>query len=315
MIKCCLGLLIFILSLPAPTIHASSHPQKFFKDERVRFSVIYKGIRLGYRIQSLFLLPEERITLTAVDANWKHAYQFEARSGTVQPRGNREWSWTAPIQPGVYQADLTQVGGQECMTLNLVVMVPFDQVSQGQVNGYTIGVYPESTSFKPPRGFIEVTPFLETLALSPHFKLGQFVCRQSSGFPKYTVVDERLLIKLELLLSRINLKGYSCRTLVISSAFRTPYYNQTSGYSLYSRHCWGQAVDLLVDGNGDGLMDDLNRDGRMDKQDSMVLKTLILDIEQEVRHANKVGGIGLYDDTDDHGPFVHMDVRGTSAQW
>ncbi len=300
------------------TAQAGSHPAMVFKDSKVRFCVLYKGIRLGYKIQSLFLLPNEKVTLTVVDANWKHSYQFEAPEGAGHQLTEREWAWTAPAQPGVYHGSIRKLDGQDAMDLNLIVMIPFDQVVKGQLNGYPIGLYPPASASNhpaPPRGFIEVRPSLETLPMSPHFVLSQFVCRERASFPKYTVIDERLLIKLELLINRLNLKGYACRTLVVSSAFRTPYYNQKSGFSLYSRHCWGQAADILVDRNGDGMMDDLNRDGRQNKQDSMVLKTLILDIEQEIRNANKIGGIGLYDDTDKHGPFVHMDVRGTHAQW
>jgi hypothetical protein len=30
---------------------------------------------------------------------------------------------------------------------------------------------------------------------------------------------------------------------------------------------------------------------------------------------NLVGGLGIYRSTENHGPFVHVDVRGTIARW
>lgn len=43
-------------------------------------------------------------------------------------------------------------------------------------------------------------------------------------------------------------------------------------------------------------MDDLNGDGRLKKM-------------------MRAGGLGVYGSTSAHGPFVHVDVRGTRARW
>lgn len=289
-----------------------------FDAGRVSFSVKCNGLMLGYQIQSLFVLPGETIKFNVFDANWKRTYTFTCQDGKTQENSDREWQWTAPAQSGLYQAVLAQSGSDNEIRLNLFVLVPFDKIENGYLNGYRIGEYPDQKrgeKLTPPRGFVEVTEENRQMNLTPHFTLQQFVSRQKSDYPKYVVIDERLLIKLETLISRLNLEGYPCRTLIISSGYRTPYYNKRLGNTPYSLHLWGMAADLLVDNDYDGLMDDLNKDGDYNLQDSNVLKGVIKEIENEIRHSNKIGGIGAYKETDHHGPFIHMDVRGDHAEW
>jgi hypothetical protein len=35
----------------------------------------------------------------------------------------------------------------------------------------------------------------------------------------------------------------------------------------------------------------------------------------ERKHEDLVGGVGVYRGTRSHGPFAHVDVRGTRARW
>jgi len=35
----------------------------------------------------------------------------------------------------------------------------------------------------------------------------------------------------------------------------------------------------------------------------------------EREHPDLIGGVGIYHATSAHGPFVHIDVRGTRARW
>jgi uncharacterized protein YcbK (DUF882 family) len=60
-------------------------------------------------------------------------------------------------------------------------------------------------------------------------------------------------------------------------------------------------------------MSDLNRDGRIDTRDARVLAQAAERVEQA--HPELVGGVGIYQATAAHGPFVHIDVRGTRARW
>src|SRR2546427_736219 len=127
--------------------------------------------------------------------------------------------------------------------------------------------------YKPRPGFIEVTKDNQDERLSPHFRLKQFhVKQQMSEWPKYVIVQTRLLLKLEEVLARVRRSGYHVDTLHVMSAYRTPWYNRAIGNeTTYSQHLWGSAADIFVDDDGDGTMDDLNGDKRIDREDATVL--------------------------------------------
>ena len=98
------------------------------------------------------------------------------------------------------------------------------------------------------------------------------------------------------------------------SGFRAPAYNRRVRRAAKdSRHQYGDAADVFVDSNGDGRMDDLNRDGRVNVRDTRVLLDAVERVERE--HPELIGGAGTYSATRAHGPFVHVDVRGTKARW
>ncbi len=310
-------LLIFCLAGGAPA-QAKRKPR--FDPGRASFSVRCQNLVLGYRLQAVTALPGEQLELEVLDANWDKQFRLVAQAGDAAEHGPRRWRWTAPGAPGAYTLAILRAPNADLLQLLVFVLVPYGQMTGGVLNGYLIGDYPEPRSatangYAPPRGFIEVGPDdLETW-VSPHFQLQQFLCRQAGDFPKYLVLDERLLVKLEELLAKVNLEGHTCRTLSISSAFRTPHYNRLIKQAEFSLHQWGQAADVAVDANGDGKMDDLNRNGKSDLGDVKVLESMVGHIEGELRHQDKVGGLGVYDERGNHGPFVHIDVRGEPARW
>jgi len=207
------------------------------------------------------------------------------------------------------------------MRLNVFVIVPLSRARDGWINGYHIDAYPSVplkglAAYKPPRGFIEVTEANADTPVSPHFTLRQFLCKQEGEFPKYVVLRERLLLKLELLLERVNAVGYRCDTFQVMSGYRTPFYNRSIGNVKYSRHVYGGAADIFIDERPrDGVMDDLNGDGRTDLYDAGVLYDLIDKLYGTDAYAPFIGGLGRYDATPAHGPFVHVDVRGFHARW
>ncbi|MBN2468369.1 MAG: hypothetical protein JXD19_09495, partial [Deltaproteobacteria bacterium] len=168
----------------------------------------------------------------------------------------------------------------------------------------------------PPNGFIEVTKENEEALVSPHFRLKQFVCKQNGGYPKYVVLQERLLVKLELILERMNARGFSSTTFHVMSGYRTPYYNKLIGNGRYSRHLWGGAADIFIDENPqDEMMDDLNHDGAIDRRDADVLADIIEELFQEPEYESLKGGLGRYKKKGTRGPFVHVDVRGSRTRW
>ena len=133
--------------------------------------------------------------------------------------------------------------------------------------------------YLPPPGFIEVTKDNQDTKVSPHFTLKQFLCKEDTtrAFPKYVVLKERLPLKLEAVLERVNALGFKADTLNVMSAYRTPYYNHAIGDVKYSMHQWGSAADVYVDPHKKNRMEDLNRDGRVDISDA---KFLYDEIEQ-----------------------------------
>ena len=101
------------------------------------------------------------------------------------------------------------------------------------------------------------------------------------------------------------------------SAFRTPSYNESggdpSGRAALSRHMYGDAMDIAVDNDGDGRMDDLNGDGQVTVADARVIGEAAERVEKA--HPELVGGIGIYAPTGAHSGFVHIDTRGYRARW
>jgi uncharacterized protein YcbK (DUF882 family) len=162
-----------------------------------------------------------------------------------------------------------------------------------------------------------VTKHNQDTKVSPHFRLKQFLCKEdtTSEFPKYVVLKERLLLKLEAILERVNALGYHVDTLHVLSGYRTPYYNHAIGDVLYSMHQWGSAADVYIDKDNKGNMDDLNHDGRIDAADSRLLYDAIEKMLADPSFTKFEGGMGWYPGTSAHPPFVHVDVRGLRARW
>jgi hypothetical protein len=61
-------------------------------------------------------------------------------------------------------------------------------------------------------------------------------------------------------------------------------------------------------------MDDLNRDGRIDRHDAAYLASLADEVEAEFPELT--GGVGIYSPrAGAHAGFVHIDARGNRARW
>ena len=76
---------------------------------------------------------------------------------------------------------------------------------------------------------------------------------------------------------------------------------------------YGDAADVIVDVNGDGVMDDLDGDGKITIRDARVLYAVAEGVE--VQHPDLAGGLSAYPGNSAHGPFVHIDARGVRARW
>jgi len=201
-------------------------------------------------------------------------------------------------------------------------LLPFTTKQGARIGRYAIGFWPGergrnmSPAYRNPDGFIEVTPENQATPVSEHFRLRDFLTHdQQSVWPKYLVLRTELVDKLELVIEELGRSGHPVRRVTVMSGFRTPQYNGPGGEgrSGLSRHMYGDAADVFVDDDGDGNMDDLNRDGRIDHRDARVILDAVERVERA--HPELAGGVGVYRGNGAHGPFAHVDVRGWRARW
>jgi hypothetical protein len=316
-----------------------------FSPQKAGFSVKIKEENCPYRVMGVFVLPGELLSIEAEGGGEGQQYILDAASGRVTRTQRNHWFYKAPRQTGLYPLVVALASAPEAppspssapgsamlpglireaegsvITLNVFVMAPFGEIKDECLRGFRIGRYPSRalkglSIYEPPRGFIEVTEENQETLISPHFRIGQFLCKQECSCPKYLVLRERLLLKLERILEEFNRRGYCCQTLHIMSGYRTPYYNHLIGNVAYSRHLWGDAADFFIDQDPrDGMMDDLNGDGKINYRDATVLYEIIDEMSERPWYERFLGGLGWYRKTSSHGPFVHVDVRGYRARW
>lgn len=181
--------------------------------------------------------------------------------------------------------------------------------------------------YQPPQYFALLTSDTIPLKLGPDFELGQLVAFKDYHTPEgkkvhtterhTTVFPPRpeLIEKLVKLRVRLREKGVKVTRFWLTSAFRTPEYNRSIGGAAYSRHCFGDAVDLVIDEDGDKKMDDLNGDGKLDRKDGSLIGNACRELELE--GAVAPGGIGVYewDSEDSVRSHVHIDCRGYISRW
>lgn len=225
------------------------------------------------------------------------------------------------LAPGVHSIGLMSPDRE---SLVVVSLEPFGPSNSAQLAGYRVGHWPSSglasrdARYSAPSGFIAVTRENASTLVSKHFRLRDFLTHdQQDVWPKVLVLRVDLLDKLELVAARLTSRGMNS-SLHIMSGFRTPQYNaqgvgSKGGRASASRHIYGDAADVFVDEDGDGRMDDLDGDGRVTIADAHVLLAVAEDVEAS--HPDLVGGLSAYAATAAHGPFVHIDTRGTRARW
>jgi hypothetical protein len=232
----------------------------------------------------------------------------------------------ASEHPGIVKAALAASDALQRVTdFNFITLRPASDVHRGRLGLYYIGKWPRATStrggavaYRPPSGFIEVTRENQDTRLSEHFRIRDFLTHDQTGvWPKYVVVNLKLVDKLELVLDDLKAHGINPEGVHVISGFRTPQYNSgggdPSGRASLSRHMYGDAADIYIDNRGSGGMSDLNRDGRVNIQDARVILASVNRVERE--HRSLTGGCGIYVGNGAHGPFVHIDTRGYPARW
>lgn len=273
-------------------------------------------------VSHVTLLPGEVVTLT-LPAGAVALYS----GGTMARRTDRRFAYTAPEEPGIHAISVRGGDGETAgeaagPEVRIVVLVahPASEIRGGVLEGYRIGAYRQQPlrgdpAYLPPRGFVAVRPADQDIRVSPHFTLGEFLCKQA-GNPRMLALSRALVVKLELILEALNQGRRRTDGLVIMSGYRTPFYNRAIGNTTdYSRHLWGDAADIYVDDDGNGDMDDLNGDGTRDIRDARYLQRVVQGVAERNPGAWRPGGLASYRRNPAHGPFVHVDARGYAARW
>jgi hypothetical protein len=230
----------------------------------------------------------------------------------------------APRRAGIWSLAISIGNALKPVTdFSVITLRPAADKRSGRIGFYYIGNWPSArpnarVSYTPPSGFIEATPENQNTPLSEHFVLRNFFPHdQQNVWPKYIVVDLKLIDKLELVLADLNEHGIRTGGVRVLSGFRTPQYNRGGGdprgRAALSRHMYGDAADIFIDNDGNGSMDDLNRDGRVNIGDARVILAAVNRVE--AAHPSLIGGCGVYAGTPAHGPFTHIDTRGYAARW
>ena len=215
----------------------------------------------------------------------------------------------APTSAGFYQLALVRGSSRRVLEeLTVAVLMPFQAKVAGAVNGYRIGTYlAERISGRSvPEGFLEITPAVLDLNVTKHLRVRDFVNQdRQAQWPRYAAVSPRLLDKVELVvaeLARWHGQDSLAVRVRVTSGFRSPEHNRrVRRAAADSRHQYGEAVDLVIDANGDGRV----------TQVDMRLVGLAVEIV-EMHHPHLVGGLGLYLRGS---PHVHIDVGGKRSRW
>lgn len=223
---------------------------------------------------------------------------------------------TATSKAGVYTVD------GDSGPFHFVTMRPLTDKVQGRIGTYRIGTFPWERRGRPatgvPEGVLEVTAATQHTPVSEHFRLSDFLVKDQPGvWPRFVMLREPLIDKLELVLAELQRSGHPVKALRVLSGYRTPLYNSTGkqarGRAPDSRHQYGDAADVYaVGGSGDTMLD-LDGNGRVDTRDVAVIAKAVERVEQA--HPALVGGLGIYPANRARGPFIHIDVRGTRVRW
>lgn len=272
-----------------------------------------------YALMSAMVQPGETVEVILETTGTEGDYEATFGGAPLEAERTGQWSLEMPDHSGLVDFEVTETVSEQSAMIRFFVLLPYrgeERLGEFEIGSYEARPLRDLPNYRMPDGFIEVNSPRDLVPVSNNFHLSQFVSKQRGDFPKYLRVSSRLLLKLERLLQEARDHGVEADSFVVMSGFRTPAYNLRIGNTTkYSRHLYGDAADLYVDEDGDGLMDDLNGDGRLDVGDAEFLAEIFEEVREEDWYAPYIGGLGIYGPRPHRGAFVHVDTRGYAARW
>src|SRR5690349_20879141 len=149
-----------------------------------------------------------------------------ARATLALPFFARFFGDSAVERPGLYSLPDSILAHP----FTFIALRPFTDKQKGRVGPYRIGFWPSergrltTDAYENPDGFIEVTPENQNMQISEHFRLSDFLTHdQHDVWPKYLVLNENLVDKLELVIAKLQEHDVRVQRMVVMSGFRTPW--------------------------------------------------------------------------------------------
>lgn len=99
----------------------------------------------------------------------------------------------------------------------------------------------DATDYVPPSKFLRIPDFASNLALSKNFGMQEFMSEVKGTYGIFSPYVVAALQKL---------RDMTRRSLIITSAYRSPSYNQSIGGEVWSRHIYGDGVDIAASDQG-----------------------------------------------------------------
>ena len=272
-----------------------------------------------------------------------------AEATLVLPGGSRRITVRATLQVRLARGTGAARTERQTATLDLLCPAPASMLVDGVIDGYRIGhyldpadpatyrrfrvkttwprKYPEK--YRVPDFFYRCTPETKRMKIAPHQTLGFWMTDfpwKSLGKTQYIALDPNLAAKLEDLLELLRARGVQVTQFVPIYGFRPPSFNlgtiksqsATNLKEPFSMHQYGRAVDLIIDEDGDGVLDDLNHDGKITIRDAALIRRYVDQLDRRYLSEGRmemVGGAGIYDRHDFvqrpiQTPYIHIDTRG-----
>ncbi|MEQ8822426.1 MAG: hypothetical protein RLY93_19500 [Sumerlaeia bacterium] len=222
----------------------------------------------------------------------------------------------------------------------LLAGIPFDRDGPGTIGAYVVGFYPNEDGpqapapvqrmpeiYRPPSVFYPAhgEPAELPLAVTPTGQALTLAFFNPPVFPaegeRYVAFDQRLVdfwLALRGIAFQNDKDPDALRVLrgYVSPAERQRLGRQDVRLATFTRYQYGDALAVILDENGDFILDDLDGDGETAAADAELLGDWA---ERALGEIGVRGGIGIaaaYEGPDHTAtPYVHVDLRGVRQRW